>query len=125
VGFYRASPQWSTLIEHWNGTAWSIVASPNQGTIQDNLYAVGVVSANDVWAVGQYYNGSVQQTLVEHWNGTTWSVVPSPNQPTTYCDYLNAVGGVSANDVWAVGEYYNGTLNANQTLVEHYSPQCP
>ena len=44
-----------TLTEHWNGTAWSVVASPNAGTI-NSLQSVAAVSANDVWAVGYRYN---------------------------------------------------------------------
>ena len=78
-----------------------------------------MVSANDVWAVGS----SFTQTLVEHWNGTAWSVVASSNQGTRN-NYLNGVGVVSANDLWAVGDYINSSF-VNQTLVEHYSPQCP
>ncbi|HEV2450537.1 MAG TPA: hypothetical protein VGS62_01250, partial [Streptosporangiaceae bacterium] len=41
----------TTLTLHWNGTAWSQVASPNPGF--DNLLeGVSVVSASDAWAVG-------------------------------------------------------------------------
>ena len=39
-----------TLIEHWNGSTWSVVASPNVGG-NDNLLN-GVAAAGDVWAVG-------------------------------------------------------------------------
>src|SRR3989442_11334297 len=43
------------LIEHWDGTAWSVVpaAPPPSGT-NNQLYGVGVVSPTDVWAVGVY-----------------------------------------------------------------------
>jgi hypothetical protein len=50
-----------TLVEHWNGTNWSIVPSPNPSipdpyydTHNNNLNAVAAVSAEDVWAVGSY-----------------------------------------------------------------------
>ena len=46
-----------TLTEHWNGTAWSVVASPNLGTSDNVLYGVAAVAANDVWAVGYYQIG--------------------------------------------------------------------
>src|SRR5436305_546774 len=39
-----------TLIEHWNGTAWSIVPTPDSPP--GVLNAVDAVSASDVWAVG-------------------------------------------------------------------------
>ena len=41
-----------TLIEQWNGTAWSVVASPNAAVGASNLNAVAAVSASNVWAVG-------------------------------------------------------------------------
>jgi hypothetical protein len=39
-----------TLIEHWDGSNWSIVGSPGSASWQ--LNGVAAVSANDVWAVG-------------------------------------------------------------------------
>src|SRR5579872_335860 len=59
-----------TLIERWNGASWSVVTSPNPGSMYNILSGVAAVSASDVWAVGYYVNSSqVTQTLVEHWNG--------------------------------------------------------
>src|SRR5207249_7323896 len=68
-----------TLTEHWNGTRWSIVRSPNATTGYNLLNGVAVVAADDVWTVGQAASGSTSGTLVEHWNGVAWSIVPSPN----------------------------------------------
>ena len=49
------------MIEHWNGTAWTVQAtSPLDGT----LFGVAAVSPSDTWAVGEDYNGSDLQTLV-------------------------------------------------------------
>src|SRR5207248_3737018 len=93
-----------TLIEHWNGTAWSIVTSPNGSTTRDNsLSGVTCASVSNCWAVGYYYNGSNPQTLIEHWNGTAWSIVTSPN--ATQNDELSGVSCASASDCWAVGDY--------------------
>src|SRR6185312_16572230 len=44
-----------TLIEHWNGTSWTIVSSPSP-TDFNFFNAVAGASANDVWAVGDYEN---------------------------------------------------------------------
>src|SRR5204863_435092 len=88
--------------------AWTVIDSPNQGTSLINLYGVAAVSANDVWAVGAYYNGTAKQTLTEHWNGTAWSVVSSPNVGSGN-NSLSGLAAVSANDVWAVGYYVNGS----------------
>ena len=57
-----------TLIEHWDGTAWAIVSSPNTSATQTNvLYGVTCVSASDCWAVGDYMADSAVQTLIERW----------------------------------------------------------
>src|SRR5213083_2957493 len=38
-----------TLTEHWNGTRWSVVRSPNATNGYNLLSGVAVVAANDVW----------------------------------------------------------------------------
>jgi hypothetical protein len=63
VGYYNFNgttlPPSHTLIEHWNGTTWSIVTSPNTTATQGNfLNDVTCTSASDCWAVGSYINGS-------------------------------------------------------------------
>ena len=109
-----------TLVEHWNGTAWAVVPSPNGGTYDNTLTGVAAVAANDVWAVGYYAGDTTGETLVEHWNGTAWAIVPSPNVGTG----ANELAGVAAragNDVWAVGDYTDPNTGDNQTLVEHWN----
>src|SRR5204862_547524 len=80
-----------SLIEHWDGSNWSVVPSPSPSAGYSNLYGVAAVSANDVWAVGSSGYDPFQ-TLTEHWNGRSWSVVPSPN-PGIYSQ-LNGVAAV-------------------------------
>src|SRR6266571_9267605 len=41
-----------TLSEHWDGTRWSTVKSPNTSASINSLAGVPAVSINDVWAVG-------------------------------------------------------------------------
>jgi hypothetical protein len=83
------------LIEHWDGTNWSVAAVQPPGTL---LTGVAALSSGDVWAVGV----NAGRTFVEHWNGRRWVVVPSPNIDTYY-DQLDAVCIISHNDAWAVG----------------------
>ncbi len=77
VGWYNiASLGAGTLVESWNGSAWSVTSSPVDG---GKLNGVSCVSASDCVAVGSNVNTSgVSQTLIESWNGTAWSVVLSP-----------------------------------------------
>ena len=107
-----------TVTEHWNGTRWSLVRSPNATNGYNFLNGVAVVAANDVWTVGQAANGSTYSTLVEHWNGVAWSIVPSPNVAGS-SNILEAISVVSANDIWAVGYSSDSSFN-NHPLTLHW-----
>jgi len=99
------------LAMHWNGAAWSIVATPQPGIQSRDLYGVKAFSAGDAWAVGWYYEANfTADALALHWNGSAWSQVATPG-PGTRGNALTAVSGAAANDVWAVG-YYNDTTDA-------------
>lgn len=90
---------YQTLTLHWDGTSWSIIASPNPGTDNGNdLTAVAAVAPNDVWAVGWYQSGSYPSALILHWDGTSWTVVPNPTRNTLY-----AITAIASNNVWAAG----------------------
>ncbi len=105
-----------TLVEHWNGTAWSAVPSPNVSGTNSGLFAVTALGANDAWAVG-YSGANFFSTLTEHWNGSSWSIVPSAG--TGNSDILYAVSGTSASDVWATGQ--SGSASSYATLIEHWN----
>ena len=67
-----------TLIQHWNGTAWSIVPSPNPGGTtsgsNDELSAIAGTGPDDLWAAGSFdIGGEFNAVLLEHWNGTAWT----------------------------------------------------
>jgi hypothetical protein len=117
--------QFKTVIQHWNGTAWSTVTSPNPGTscglnAGNQLYGVGAVSSSDVWAVGSFFNCSLYKTLAVHWDGTRWSKVATPNPGRNNYNELFSVSGTSRTDVWAVGYFYaNG--EAPQPLALHWN----
>src|SRR5436190_12918041 len=112
-----------TLIEHWNGSSWSVVTSPNPGSIYNTLYGVTAVSTTNVWAVGYYVNTTgVTQTLIEYWNGSSWSVVTSPS-PATGNNELFSVSAASASSIWTVGFLTNNSSQtpSDQTLIEHWN----
>lgn len=107
-----------TLIEHFNGSTWNIVASPNhRNDVVSELYSVSGTSANDVWAVGSSNDGKLpSRTLIQHWDGAAWTIVFSPS-PDNQFNELRGVAAISANDAWAVG-YRGGTKN--QTPIETF-----
>jgi len=123
VGYFTNGSTRQTLIEHWNGTNWSIVPSPNPtGSTFSLLSAVTAISASNIWAVGYYSNSSnVDETLTEHWNGTSWSIVSSPNVTGASANLLNGVTALSASSIWTVGEYFNSSSALYQTLIEHWN----
>jgi hypothetical protein len=108
-----------TVIEHWNGTAWSVVRCPNATNGYNLLNGVAVVAANDVWTVGQAAKGNTYNTLVEHWNGAARSVVPSPNVAGN-SSVLQAISVVSASDIWALGYSTDSNFN-NHALALHWN----
>jgi len=104
-----------TLIEHWDGSKWTVIPRPNaKGSHQNTLTDVAVINADDIWAVG-YTLTTNNQTLTMHWNGSKWSIVPSPNGP--YGNWLSGVTALATNNVWAVGTNNNG----GNTMVLHWN----
>src|SRR4029079_10467072 len=90
-----------TLALHWDGSAWSIISTPNVGTSSNWLRSMAGSGSNDVWAVGsvggQIGNPDIDATLTIHWDGTAWSVMSSPS-PGTGENYLYGVTALSAQD---------------------------
>jgi hypothetical protein len=93
-----------TVIEHWDGTSWTIVASPDVAPSVSSNFLTGIaaVSATDIWAVGYYVDSTGAHTLTEHWDGTSWSIIPSPDG-TGGSSILSGVAVTSTGTVTAVG----------------------
>ena len=110
------------LVEHWNGTAWTVVPTPIVGDEDNFLYGITALSTDDVWAVGfimvKQYSEAV--TLAMHWDGLQWTVIPTPNGGSVHDD-LVAISGNGSNDVWAAGSSFRGSTYSYHTLVEHWN----
>jgi hypothetical protein len=95
-GTDESGPPYQSLVEHWDGTSWSIVPTASFPGV---LYAVAARGPDDVWAVGtENYPG---RGLIEHWDGTTWTA--------TYLRFAALLRGVTAvgpRTIWAVGQRY-------------------
>jgi hypothetical protein len=107
-----------TLIEHWNGSAWSVVHSPDPGKTGDTLFGVAADGPGDVWAVGQRSDETSDAPLAEHWDGHHWAAVDLPTADVTG-SLLQGVA-VHGGQVWAVGNSDN-TLDQARPFVEHLS----
>jgi hypothetical protein len=97
-----------TLVEHWNGSTWSIVSSPSPFG-DDILRSVSGTGANDIWAVGRSRNTFNFRTspLIEHWNGNSWSQVLGAGGEDSA---LYGVAAISPGDAWTVGDSTGLTL---------------
>src|SRR5258707_261388 len=128
VGHYANSTNstYFSLAEHWNGSSWAVVPTPNPFGSENILTAVADLSPANAWAVGysvdnsNYYN-PVYQPLAEHWNGTGWSAVPAATDSNGLADVLSGVAAASATDVWAVGNHFDATIGGYDGLIEHWN----
>ncbi len=117
VGTYGPAGITQTLVEKYDGTSWTHIASPNADVAQPNtLYGVTCLNATYCWAVGFYLKaGANYQTITEKWDGATWTLVASANN-TALDNSLFGVNCVTTTLCYAVGDYF-GAVNY-LTLVE-------
>jgi hypothetical protein len=88
------------LVEHWNGTAWSVVSGlPDLGNARvDKVYAAG---PDDVWAIVEQLAGA--NTFL-HWDGTTWTTLTMPGPQELGLRYFySAIDGAGPRDILAAG----------------------
>ncbi|MET0661536.1 MAG: hypothetical protein ABWZ42_00250, partial [Ilumatobacteraceae bacterium] len=109
-----------TLIEHWNGHAWTVVPSPNEGGAADenHLSDVRAFSATDVWAVG----GSTSNgTLTMHRDAAGWSIVPAPDVAGRHCSLAAVTGVPGSSRRFAVGSCVDQATGDSRTLIERWN----
>jgi hypothetical protein len=110
VGDYGSGPVDGSEALHWDGSAWTLVPTPDPAGAANGhniLYGVSCVSGTDCWAVGEYGATGIQhRTLALRWNGSSWSQVATPNPggpPGAW--FLAAVSCTAASNCWAVGHH--------------------
>jgi hypothetical protein len=120
VGEYSDSSNAEFAVaEGWNGTSWSVEATPDPSGAEGSLFN-GVACNPDgtCTAVGGYTDSSgASDSLAEAWNGTAWSVQTTPNPSGAEATDLSGVSCTSAGACTAVGggggntlaEVWNGT----------------
>lgn len=106
------------LAEHWDGTAWTALPTPNVFRFNEKLNAVSASAANDVWAVGSTNMTGFAHTdpITAHYDGQAWSLVPVPATTGGSKSILFGVANLGGGNVWAVGR-----SEANRALIEHWN----
>jgi hypothetical protein len=99
------------LIEHWDGSAWTI--TPTNGPA--SLFDVAASGASDAWAVGP---SNANAASIEGWDGTTWTPTPTNAGPRTTLDSISNIPGTTT--YWAVGGHNSkiGTFATEKPLIE-------
>jgi hypothetical protein len=122
-GFNGGNNSQITLSEHWNGTSWRILATPNPGT-SGALGGVACFSASACMATGDHFAGSPNRTIAtlsERWDGTKWQVQPSPNPAGAALAAFGDVSCISPSACMGVGTATDQTGEENFTLAESWN----
>ena len=119
VGLKRVTGEYRTLAEHWNGTRWTVVTTPNPDTTSfpsNELRKVSVGSDGVVFALGDYGGGT--QLLLER-TGSTWKRLTLPALPFDAGFY--GIAAVNMNSVYLVGGYVDTASGHGRPLVYHWN----
>jgi hypothetical protein len=113
------------LVEHWNGSAWTLQQTPDlppgdQYGSDSQLVAVSCLSSSDCVAVGSTLdpqaNGPGQ--LIERWDGSAWTVQATASSGGA-TEQLFGVACTAANACTTVGT--RQSPDTSGTLIEHWS----
>ncbi len=122
VGYFiNSSGEDVQLAESWNGTVWSVQATPNLvGVKASALRGVSCASSTACIAVGYFINSSGEYgQLAESWNGTAWSTQALPSLKGAKASRLEGVSCKSSTACTAVGAVVNSS-NHIVRLAEDY-----
>ncbi len=117
--YLDGSGTWVPIAERWDGTAWTIQATPAPADATlTYLYSVGCDAANSCTAVGFYRNSAaIDVTLAMHWDGAKWTLEASPTPASAQLAYLGDISCPAGGLCTAVGNYRDGDGN-NMTFTE-------
>jgi hypothetical protein len=101
----------AAVIEHWDGTQWSVATPKGLGFSQ--LFGVTARAGDDAWASGSDDAGG----LMLHWDGTSWSPVAIPNQKDAGLERIDAD---ARDDAWVVGGQSDGSGDGVR-LLDHWN----
>jgi hypothetical protein len=105
-----ATPKWNLL---------PAVPLPS-GATSSQLQGVTVVSPQDVWTAGAWWDKTEVHPLITHWDGSGWKAPDLPGLPKN--SYLGGVDALGAADVWAVGSTDSGIASSSTDTpsIVHY-----
>jgi hypothetical protein len=106
-----------SLALRWNGSSFELIPTPRVNTFTgpgsfgtgDGLRAICALAPDDMWAVGAAGDGDpiLTDSQILHWDGDRWAHRPGPVVGLWHS--LDAVVAIAPDDVWAGGEYFDGS----------------
>ena len=134
VSYVSASESWAvgdefnsalrahqTLIERFDGSAWSVIPSPDQSKLNNGLISVSMTSGGG-WAAGYALQGTGSRPeyrpLAMHWGGAQWALA----SPTGFTGdaVLTGVDALADGTAWAAG-FQTTAAGTRRTLIESES----
>ncbi len=120
VGSWQGATLSNTLVESWNGQAWTVADSPNQnqGDAANDLTGVSCTGPEFCTAVGGWEPENtatnLPNSLIESWGGSAWSIDNVPNEV--------GLSGVSCSGPLVCTAVGNGVFSKS-TVIETTSGQ--
>jgi hypothetical protein len=122
VGHYiNSSGTEVTLVEKWNGTAWSLESSPNPaGAKASSLQSVSCATYRPCEAVGHYINSSGVEVMLAE-TGPEWSIQSTPNPTGAVRSTLHGVSCQSLKWTCTAVGSYTPSSGPEVTLAERWN----
>ena len=113
---YPDGNAFGSLVEHYDGAAWTVVPAPHIAT-GPVLQAISAAPDGSVWAAGYAWrdDGARDVPIIERYDGTAFHTAPAPIVSN---GQFIAIAALSATDVWALGN--NTSSHQQEPLIEHY-----
>lgn len=110
------------MAEHWNGSVWTIPATPNPHAENGSqLDGVSCTATDDCSAGGNYAYADVAQSVFAlRWDGTRWSMEKQPNPAGQSDNTDNSVACTGSAKCVSVGSWINGG-GVEETLGESWN----
>jgi hypothetical protein len=106
-----------TVIEHWDGTAWRLVHSPNPDDFQNELIHVAAGRDGSLFATGHTSTG----TLVAHRVHGRWRTMVAPEPPRGFSSvFLEGLIVRNRDNVWLAGGGQRTSDGAERPLMAHW-----
>lgn len=111
----------AALVEHWDGTAWHVVAAPAPATRKSFLAKVSCANSKSCVATGNSFASSVapSRAFSEVWNGSSWTIHKIPIGKLVTATHVLGISCVSPTDCVAVGQRIY-TKDESKSLAVHW-----